>query len=110
MSHDQLAKTLIATFFPDFLRLVLPDSVLRLRLGEAILLDKEIYKDWPTGDRRELDLLVRVPVEGEEMCLLIHVEIEARARGGMDQRLWRYYMQVRLHHELLVLPILVNLR
>jgi hypothetical protein len=28
----------------------------------------------------------------------------------MDQRLWRYYMQIRLRHELLVLPILVNLR
>ncbi|HKH48004.1 MAG TPA: hypothetical protein VKM72_25375 [Thermoanaerobaculia bacterium] len=44
------------------------------------------------------------------MVLLIHVEIESRARTGMDQRLWGYYMQIRQRHELLVLPILVNLR
>jgi hypothetical protein len=49
-------------------------------------------------------------VEGGAMVLLIHVEIETRARGGMDQRLWGYYMQIRQKHELLVLPILVNLR
>lgn len=110
MSHDQLAKSLIETFFPDFLRLTLPDTALRLRLGDAIFLDKELYTDWPAGSRRELDLLARVPVEETEMHLLIHVEIETKARSGMDQRFWRYYMQVRLRHDLLVLPILVNLR
>jgi hypothetical protein len=110
MSHDQLAKTLISTFFPDFLRLAVPDSARRLRLGEASFLDKELYTDWPTGRRRELDLLARVPVEEGAMVLLIHIEIEARARTGMDQRLWGYYMQIRQRHNHLVLPILVNLR
>jgi len=110
MSHDQLAKTLIATFFPDFLLLTAPDSARRLRPAEASFLDKEFYTDWPTGHRRELDLLARVPTEDGAPVLLIHVEIEARARAGMDQRLWRYYMQIRQRHDLLVLPILVNLR
>jgi predicted CDP-diglyceride synthetase/phosphatidate cytidylyltransferase len=109
MRHDQLSKTLIATFFTDFLRLTLPESALRLRLDEAIFVDKELYTDWPSGRRRELDLLVRVPVEDEEMVLLVHVEIERTARAGMDQRLWRYYMQIRLRHDLLVLPILATI-
>jgi hypothetical protein len=110
MRHDQLSKMLIETFFPDFFRLILPDAAPHLRLGEATFLDKELYTDWPTGRRRELDLLARVPVEGEEVHLLIHVEIETRARTGMDQRLWRYNMQIRLRHDLRVVPILVNLR
>jgi hypothetical protein len=110
MSHDQLSKSLIETFFPDFLRLALPASAPRLRLAEATFLDKELFTDWPSGDRRELDLLARVPVEQGEVHLLVHVEIQAEARAGMDERLWRYYMQVRLRHDLLVLPILVNLR
>ena len=110
MSHDQLAKTLIATFFSDFLLLTVPDSARRLRLGEASFLDKELHTAWPTGRRRELDLLARIPAEDGTTVLLVHVEIEARARAGMDQRLWRYYMQIRQHHELLVIPILVNLR
>ena len=110
MPHDQLAKTLISTFFADFLRLTLADTAPRLRLGEAVFVDKEIFTDWPGGRRRELDLLARVPAEQEEMSLLVHVEIESRARGTMKQRLWGYYMQIRLKYHLLVLPILVNLR
>jgi len=110
MSHDQLAKTLITTFFPDFLYLAAPESARRLRLAEASFLDKEHFTDWPTGRRRELDLLARVPEEGSARILLVHVEIEARARGRMDERLWGYYMQIRQRHGRLVLPILVNLR
>lgn len=111
MRHDQLAKTLIATFFTEFLHLTLPDSAPRLRLGEAVFVDKEVFTDWPPGGkRRELDLLARVPVEQEELCLLVHVEIEARASSAMRRRLWWYYMQIRLKYNLLVLPILVNLR
>jgi hypothetical protein len=110
MSHDQLSKSLIVTFFRDFLRLTVPDSAPRLRSGEATFVDKELFTDWPTGKRRELDLLASVPVEPGELQILVHVEIESRARRGMEQRMWRYYMQIRLRHDLLVLPILVNLR
>jgi hypothetical protein len=110
MRHDQLAKTLIATFFGDFLRLTLADTAPRLRLDEAVFVDKEVFTDWPDGNRRELDLLARVPVEQEEVCLLVHVEIESRASSAMKRRLWGYYMQIRLKYKLLVLPILINLR
>jgi hypothetical protein len=110
MSHDQLSKSLITTFFCDFLHLAAPGSALGLRPGEAVFVDKEFFTDWPTGNRRELDLLARVPVESGEPQVLVHVEIESRANSGMDQRMWRYYMQIRMRCELLVLPIVVNLR
>jgi hypothetical protein len=110
MSHDQLSKSLITTFFHDFVRLAAPDSAPRLRLGEAVFLDKELCLDWPDGNRRELDLLAKVPVKKGDLEVLVHVEIESNASSGMDQRMWRYYMQIRLRHELLVLPILLNLR
>jgi hypothetical protein len=110
MIHDQLSKRLLETFFPDFLHLIAPDSARRLRSGEAIFVDKEHFLDWPTGNRRELDLLARVPKEEGNAHLLVHVEIESKAHAGMSQRLWQYYMQIRLRHKLLVLPILLNLR
>lgn len=110
MSHDQLSKSLLESFFPEFLRLTLPDSAPRLRVGDATFVDKELFTDWPTGDRRELDLLARIPAEEGGEQLLVQVEIEREARAGMDQRLWRYYMQIRLRHDLLVLPIVVNLK
>ena len=110
MSHDQLSKSLISTFFQDFLRLAAPDSARHLRPDEAVFLDKDLCLDWPDGNRRELDLLAKVPVETGDLEVLVHVEIESRASSGMDQRMWCYYMQIRLRHELLILPILLNLR
>ena len=109
-SHDQLSKSLIKIFFADFLRLVAPESASRLRAEEATFLDKEAFTDWPTGDRREMDLLATVPADQEEPPLLVHVEIETEARSGMGHRLWEYYMLLRLRHKLPILPILVNLR
>jgi hypothetical protein len=109
-SHDQLSKSLIKLYFVDFLRLVDPESASLLRAGEAIFLDKEDFTDWPAGDRREMDLVARVPVEGENPPRLVHVEIETDFRSGMDHRLRQYYMQLHLRHKFQVLPILVNLR
>ena len=109
-SHDQLSKSLIKLFFPELLRLVIPESAPRLRSRESTFLDKEDFTDWPAGGRREMDLVAKVPVEQEDLPVLVHVEIETDFSSGMDQRLWQYYMQLRLRHELPVLPILVNLR
>lgn len=109
-SHDQLSKSLIKAFFAEFLGLIDPETAPLLRVGEAVFLDKEDFTDWPTGDRREMDLVVRVPVARREKPLLVHVEIETDVRSGMDRRLWQYYMQLSLRHELPILPILVNLR
>ena len=113
-SHDQLAKDLFQTFFADLLRLAAPEAALRLRPEEAVFLDKQAFTDWPEGDRREMDLLARVPrgdLEEEATGdILVHVEMEAEARSGMAERIWQYYMQIRLRHGLPVIPILVNLK
>ena len=109
-SHDQLSKGLIKIFFTEFLGLIDPESASVLRPGEATFLDKEEFTDWPTGNRREMDLVAKVPVEQEDLPLLVHVEIETVFSSGMHHRLWQYYVQLRLRHELTVLPILVNLR
>jgi len=109
-SHDQLSKSLIKLFFADFLGIIHPDADPRLRAGEATFLDKEDFTDWPAGDRREMDLVARVPVGRKEVPLLVHVEIETDFRFDMDHRLWEYYMQLRLRHGMPVLPVLVNLR
>ena len=110
-SHDQLAKDLFRTFFADLLRLAAPEAAPRLRLDDAVFLDKQAFTDWPEGDRREMDLLAEVPVADlTDHRILVHVEVEAEARSGMTDRIWQYYMQLRLRHGLLVVPLLVNLK
>ncbi len=108
-SHDQLAKSLLKLYFADFLRLVDPRAAGQLRAAQATFLDKEAFTDQPSGDRREMDLVAEVPVEGEEIPLLIHVEIETTYSSAMGRRLWNYYMLLRLRHRREVLPIVLNL-
>lgn len=44
------------------------------------------------------------------MSVLVHVEVEVRARSGAGVRLAEYYMQLRLRHGRPILPILLCLR
>ena len=97
--HDQLAKELLRSFFAGFLRLAAPGPAGRLLVQSVQFLDKQTFTDWPEGRRRELDLLAEVPLLAGDRRLLVHVEVEARARSGMPRRLWHYFMQIRLRHD-----------
>jgi len=106
--HDRLFKTLLRTFFPVFLRLVVPHLAGKLDAARAVFLDKELLAEESAG-KRLADLLVRVPhrTGGE---LLVHVEIEARASSKMPRRLRDYANRIQAAYGEQVLSILVNLR
>jgi hypothetical protein len=109
--HDKIFKGLLRAFLADLLNLVAPDWVGQLDLTQPVFLDKEFFSDGPGGHRRELDLLARVPSrEGGGRFLLIHVEVEARARKEMARRLWRYRNQIQARYDGPVLPIVVYLQ
>ncbi len=111
--HDQLFKELLQAFFADFVRIVLPDVAARLRMEEPRFRDKERFTDTTEGEHRYLDLLAEVEaLDGEEELVLVHVEIEADARGSdaMGHRMWRYAMQLWLRDHEPVVPIVLYLR
>lgn len=109
--HDPLFKGLLRAFFPSFLRLVAPELAVRLELTVAVFLDKELTLGAPPGGSRVVDLLARVPVRnGNGRALLIHVEVEARARRGMGERLREYHRWIRTRHPEQVLSIVLYLR
>ena len=106
--HDSLFKGLLRSFFADLLNLTVPDLAARLDLAHPVLLDKEFFT--PGGRRRELDLLAEVAfLGGGGPPLLVHVEVEARARLDMGRRLWRYRRQIQAVHDRHVLSIVVYL-
>lgn len=51
-----------------------------------------------------------MPRAGGDRVALVHVEVEARYRPEIDRRVAGYYMQIRLRHDLPVLPIALCLR
>ena len=105
--HDRLFKTLLRTFFADLVRLAAPTLAQKLCLGRAVFLDKELLEI--SLGRREADLLAKVPLRGGGW-LLIHAEIEARARKIMPRRLRGYARRIQARYDGQLLSILLNLR
>jgi len=107
--HDRLFKSLLRAFLPDLLRLVAPGLAERLRLGHITFLDKELLAGDGRGGRREADLVARIPLRAGG-ALIVHVEVEARARRTMPQRLRTYAHRIQALYEGQLLTILLNLR
>ena len=119
MDHDQRFKTLIRTFFADFLRLFFAAWAARFDLEHVKWLDKEMLPNPPEGSRHHLDMVAELhakqPVgedgKAENTLALIHIEIEAPDRTTeLKPRLPSYYVHLRDRYQLPVLPIVIYLK
>jgi hypothetical protein len=104
--HDRLFKTVLRACFADLLRLTAPAVAARAELARIVFLDKELLAG---SGRREADLLVRVPLR-RGGSLLIHVEVEARARPRMPRRLRAYASRIQALYDDQVLSIVLYIR
>jgi hypothetical protein len=108
--HDPLFKTLLEAFFGDFLSLAAPEVAPQMNAAGAVFLDKELFTEGPRIRRREVDMLVKVRQRGLRGYLLVHIEIEARARSGIARRLRAYSAQIQARHRFPVMSIVLTLR
>jgi hypothetical protein len=109
--HDQHFKRLLQTCFGDLLRIVVPKLAPRLQVDRPTFLHQEQFTDVPEGEHRRLDLVAQVSsIRGNPECVLVHVEVEAKARKAMGLRLFRYAMQLYLRHGRPILPVVLYLR
>jgi hypothetical protein len=111
--YDQLFKQLLKAFFGELLQLVAPTVASQLDASKAEYLDKETFTDLPKGKHRYMDLLAKVPLKKSKLgeatteLVLAHTEIEGDFGEPMDKRMWRYFMQLKLRHDLPVLPLVI---
>jgi hypothetical protein len=109
-AHDQLFKELFRAFLPEFRRLFYPRIARRLDFTEPEFVDKEVFTDIPEGSQREADLVVKVRTRsGEPRLILIHIEVESSRRGTFPQRMFEYYLLLRMRYGLPILPVVVYL-
>ncbi len=104
--HDRLFKTILRAFFADLLRLAAPRVAARALLPKIVFLDKELLSG---AGRREADLLARVPLRSGG-SLLVHVEVEARARRRMPRRLRAYANRIQAGYDGQLLSIVLYLQ
>jgi len=121
MDHDQRFKTLIQTFFVEFLLLFFHEWAERLDASAVQWLDKEIYADPPDGKRGVLDLVGKIPTrkhvpgqrpgELDHWLALVHIEIESPDKATpLRPRMFESYVQLRRQHGMPVLPVAIFLR
>src|SRR4051794_35121014 len=110
MDHDQIFKELLRTFFREFMELFFPSVAARLDFDRVTFLDKETFTDLPQGKQREADVVAQVyTLDGQPEIILTHIEVEARRRSELPERMHEYYKMLGLRHRVPIYPIVIYL-
>lgn len=110
IDHDQMFKTLIKTFFKDFVEIFLPGKAKTLDFNAVEFLESEYFTDLARGRRKRLDLIARVRTKsGNFENILIHIEFEARkgVPKAVLKRIFHYYCQLQLRHDEPIIPVVL---
>ena len=106
MDHDQRFKALMTTFFVDFVDLFLSDVADYMERDSIEFLDKEIFTDLISGQRHEVDLVVKVRFRGHGECyFLIHIENQASPQKQFPRRMFGYFAGLLQTHDLPIFPV-----
>jgi hypothetical protein len=114
IDHDQLFKQLIGTFFVEFLDLFAPDLAITIDRDRIEFLPQEYFTDIVEGDRRAMDLVVRVnlrrrPNEPEvgKVWAVIDCEHQSSSEANFHRRMFFYFSQLHRKYLEPVYPIAI---
>jgi hypothetical protein len=116
VGHDERFKLLLREFLREFFELFFPDLVGLLDFVNAVWLQQELITDPPEGEKRSIDLLVRIPFlqassDAAAQTVLIHIEVESDDTvQPFRRRMYEYYHHLTHVLNLNVLPVAVYLR
>ena len=105
ISHDQLFKELIKTFFYEFLQLFTPELAAEIDPESIELLDKETFSDAVSGDVLEADIVAKCKYRGVDKHILIHQENQGRSMSDFPKRMFKYFARFYEEHDLDIYPI-----
>ncbi len=112
--YDSPWKEILTSYFPDFMAFFFPDAYADINWERGyVFLDKElrqVTRDAELG-RRLADKLVKVwRKDGEEIWVLVHVEIQGSEEGKFAKRMFVYNYRIfdRYDHPVASLAILTD--
>ena len=110
MGNDQLFKELLQGFLSDFMELFFPDVHKRLNFFKITFLDKEVFTDFPTGERRYPDVVAQIETtDGEIEFILLHIEVQTERDREVPFRMFEYYITLHLRYRQPIFPIVLYL-
>ena len=107
VNHDRLFKELITELFYEFLEEFAPNVAREIDRDQLEFLDKETFGDVVSGERHEVDIIVKVKLSGQGSVVLVHVENQATAQPNFSRRMFHYYAELDRKFGLPVYPIAV---
>jgi Domain of unknown function (DUF4351) len=114
IDHDQLFKQLIGTFFLDFLDLFVPELAVNIDRDNLEFLPQEYFTDLVEGDRRAMDLVVRInlrrrPNEPDvgKVWAIIDCEHQSSSEANFQRRMFFYFAQLHRQYLEPVYPIAI---
>ncbi len=111
MGHDQVFKGVLRRFLRDFLELFFPEFAARLDFESLQFEDKELFKGFPDGLRREPDVVARVRTwEGKPEIVIVHIEAQATTEADFGRRMFEYYSLLWLQFDAPVFPVVLYVK
>ncbi len=107
VDHDRLFKELISTFFIEFLELFLPDVLKDIDRDTIQFLSQEVLTDVTSGDKKTVDILVKVKYRQQDTFFLIHVEAQSYSQAEFAKRMFQYFARLHEKYDLPVYPIVI---
>src|SRR5690625_1444412 len=88
INHDRLFKELIKTFFKEFVEAFFPKHYEYIDFSSLTFMEQELFTDIVKGEKREIDILAQVRLQGREQFILIHVEPQASHQKEFHERMF----------------------
>lgn len=107
IDHDRLFKELLTTFFWEFIALFFPSFTNYLERDSITFLDKELFSDVTSGERREVDLIVKAKFREQDTFFLIHCEHQSHPQADFGKRMFYYFARLYEKYALPVYPIVL---
>lgn len=107
MKHDRLFKTLIKTFFEEFIEAFFPDLYIYIDFSSVNFLEQEVYLDYKNSRKKEIDILAEVKLNHQDQILLIHTEAQATYEDDFHERMFLYFNYLYAKHRKIIQPIAV---
>ena len=111
MGHDQVFKGILRRFLKDFLELFFPEFSARLDFESLHFQDRELFKGFPDGKRREPDVVALVRTrEGRPEIVVVHIEVQASTETSFARRMFEYYALLWLRFDAPIFPIVLRVK
>ncbi|MEM6752032.1 MAG: Rpn family recombination-promoting nuclease/putative transposase, partial [Cyanobacteria bacterium P01_C01_bin.38] len=107
IDHDRLFKELISTFFIEFLELFLPLVARDIDRDSIQFLPQEVFNDVTSGEKKEIDLLVKVKYRQQDAYFLIHIENQAYSQQEFAKRMFKYFARLYEKYDLPIYPVVI---